>query len=355
MNYQTVLVTGGAGFVGSNLAMSFKKKYPKLNIIALDNLVRLGSELNITRLRDCGIKFIKGDIRNLKDLRFSKKIDLLLECAAEPSVLAGFNGTPKYVIDTNLVGTLNCLELVRKDKADIVFLSTSRVYPYERINNLKIKEEKTRFVWAKNKKISGWSKKGIDIDFPLDGLRSMYGATKLCSEYIIREYIDMYGLKGVINRCGVIAGPWQFGKVDQGVFTLWMLAHYFKRRLKYIGFGGKGKQVRDLLHIDDLFVLVDKQLRSWYKINGEVFNVGGGEEISLSLLETTALCEKLTGNSINVGSDKKTRPADLKIYITNNQKVTKALGWKPEKKAYEIVEDIYLWIQDNAALIKNIL
>ena len=125
----------------------------------------------------------------------------------------------------------------------------------------------------------------------------------------------MYGLRGVINRCGVIAGPWQFGKVDQGVFTLWMLAHYFKKdNLKYIGFGGEGKQVRDLLHIEDLFNLVDFELKNMDKVNGRIYNVGGGKDISLSLLETTKICQEITGNIISIGKESGTRPADITIY-----------------------------------------
>ena len=128
----------------------------------------------------------------------------------------------------------------------------------------------------------------------------MYGATKLCSEIIMQEYIKMYGIRGLINRCGVIAGPWQFGKIDQGIFTLWMLAHYFKRPLKYIGFGGNGKQVRNVLHINDLFDIIVKQLSSINKVSGEIYNVGGGTFANLSLAETTVLCEKITGNKIQI-------------------------------------------------------
>ena len=357
MRYKTLLITGGAGFVGSNLGVAFKAKYPKLQVIALDNLKRRGSELNILRLKELGIEFVHGDIRNPEDLEFDPKIDLLIECSAEPSVLAGFGESPEYVINTNLNGTVNCLEVARKNKSDIVFLSTSRVYPYAPINSLKVVEKKSRFEWdAKQKvKLNGWSKQGIDVDFPLEGVRSIYGATKLCSEYLLQEYISMYGIKGVINRCGVLAGPWQFGKVDQGVFTLWMLAHHFKRRLKYIGYGGKGKQVRDLLHVDDLFDLLDIQIESWKQVNGQIFNVGGGNDVSLSLLETTALCEKLTSNKITIGGNKITRPADLCMYITDNRKVTQELGWKPKKDAEMILEDIYLWIQDNEKIIEKVL
>jgi dTDP-D-glucose 4,6-dehydratase len=121
MDYKTILITGGAGFVGSNLALLFKAKYPKTKLIVLDNLKRRGSELNILRLKDQGIVFVHGDIRNPEDCELNEKIDLLLECSAEPSVLAGFNESPRYVINTNLAGTVNCLELARKHKADIVF------------------------------------------------------------------------------------------------------------------------------------------------------------------------------------------------------------------------------------------
>lgn len=338
-NYKTVLITGGAGFVGSNLGVALKKKYPQLRVIAADNLQRRGSELNVKRFGSLGIDFVRCDIRDPKDLKFKDKIDFLIECSAEPSVLSGYGGSPKDLIDTNLVGTVNCLELARTDKADVIFLSSSRVYPYEAINSLERNEEDTRLAWSK--------KQAIGVDFPLEGFRSMYGATKLCSERILTEYINMYGLKAVINRCGVIAGPWQFGKVDQGVFTLWMLAHYFKRELKYIGYGGKGKQVRDLLHIDDLFELVDLQFCDIDKANNKTYNVGGGKDISLSLLETTAICQKLTGNKINIQSELKTRPADLAIYITDNSKVTAELGWKPRLKPEQILEDIYRWIKDN--------
>ncbi len=356
MQYETLLITGGAGFVGSNLAVSFKQKHPVLKVIALDNLKRRGAELNIKRLKESGIEFIHGDIRNPEDLEFKDKIDLLIECSAEPSVLAGYGESPAYIINTNLVGTINCLELARKNKADVVFLSTSRVYPYDAINSIKTIETEMRFEWSEeqDRDIPGWSKDGIDTNFTLNGPKSMYGATKLCSEIILQEYINMYGIKGVINRCGVIAGPWQFGKVDQGVFTLWMLAHYFKKHLKYIGFGGSGKQVRDILHIDDLFELLELQIDSIDKISDDVYNVGGNN-INLSLLETTRLCENITGNKIAIESEPNTRPADLIIYITNNQKIFETINWKPKRNAETILTDIYHWIKDNEKTLSALI
>jgi CDP-paratose 2-epimerase len=349
---QTMLVTGGAGFVGSNLALSFKRKYPDRKIIVLDNLKRRGSEFNVPRLAEAGIRVVHGDIRNPEDLEFDDKIDVLLECSAEPSVLAGFGGSPKYLINTNLSGTINCLEVARKNGADVVFLSTSRVYPYDPINAIALREEATRFAWEDAAGPRGWSPQGLDVDFDLNGPKSMYGATKLCSEFVLREYESMYGVRCVVNRCGVIAGPWQFGKVDQGVFSLWMQAHYFKRSLSYIGFGGMGKQVRDLLHVDDLFDLLDVQLADLEKARGKVYNVGGGLFSSLSLLETTQLCREMTGNTIEIRRDPVNRPADLAIYIGDNRRVTADYGWRPRRNAETILQDLFSWIREHEASLR---
>lgn len=354
MKYKTILITGGAGFIGSNLAIFFKKKYPNLKVIALDNLKRRGSELNITRLKENDVFFMHGDIRNSEDLVFDFEINLLIECSAEPSVSAGYGQNPSYIINTNLVGSLNCLEMARKNNADIIFLSTSRVYPYEAINNIKKIELETRFDWAGEDSIVGFSKEGIDIDFTKDGPKTLYGATKLASELILQEYINMYDIKGVINRCAVISGPWQFGKVDQGVFSLWMLAHYFKRDLKYIGFGGKGKQVRDLLDISDLFELIDLEASLLDKINGQVYNIGGGRQVSLSLLEAAKLCEEITGNKIKIGKELNNRPGDIIIYLTDNKRVSQELGWKPKKMPEEILSGIYTWIKSNEKQLKDL-
>ena len=343
--YKNILITGGAGFIGSNIAVYLKKIHPKANIIALDNLMRRGSELNIRRLKSAGVSFFHGDIRCKEDLAIGREIDLIIECSAEPSVLADITISPEYVINTNLIGTINCLELARKERADFIFMSTSRVYPYEAIAGLKTKEAKTRLVWKDNQKCVGFSGKGIDTDFSLLGPKSLYGATKLSCELLITEYIKNYRIKGIINRCGVIAGPWQFGKVDQGVFSLWMKHHYFKRPLSYIGWGGKGKQVRDLLHIDDLCELLSLQIGNMSNGNGKVYNVGGGEKVSLSLLETTLLCQEITGNKLKINSRKENRPFDLPVYITDNSKISRDYHWAPKRSREKIMKDIYEWLK----------
>jgi CDP-paratose 2-epimerase len=345
MKYKNLLITGGAGFIGSNLAVYFKRKYPFLKIIVLDNLIRKGSAFNLPRLKDNVIKFIRGDVRRPKDLDLGFDIDLILECSAEPSVSTCYKN-PGYAIDTNLNGTVNCLELCRKRKAGMIFLSTSRVYPYEEINAIRRKETKNRFEWP------GFP--GIGTDFSLNGPKTLYGATKLASEFILQEYVAAYGIKAIVNRCGVVAGPWQFGKVDQGVFTYWMLAHYFKKPLKYIGFGGEGKQVRDLLHVNDLCRLIDVQANNLSKLSGNTYNAGGSREVSLSLLETTALCQKITGNKVNMGRDLRQRPGDIAVYLTDNKKVSQELNWKPQMQAPVILNDIFNWIKDNEVKLKKL-
>jgi len=352
---ETMLVTGGAGFVGSNLALSFKAGHPSLRIVCLDNLKRRGSELNIPRLAGAGIEFLHGDIRNPEDLAAAGRFDLLLECSAEPSVLAGYGSSPMYVVNTNLVGTINCLEQVRRHQARVVFLSTSRVYPIAPLNRLCLRETATRFELDGPQPFSGVSTRGVDETFPLTGARSMYGATKLCSELIIAEYQAMYAVRSIVNRCGVLAGPWQMGRVDQGVAVLWAARHVFGGKLSYIGYGGTGKQVRDMLHVADLYRLLDVQLQDFDRHAGQVYNVGGGAGNSVSLAELTALCQAASGNRIEIPPAPEGREADIPWYVTDNAKVTDATGWQPSIAPGRIVEEITAWIREHRDQLKPIL
>ena len=202
----------------------------------------------------------------------------MIDCSAEPSVQAGLSGSPRSVLDTNLVGTINCLEAARARGAAFLFLSTSRIYPIAALNDLPFTETETRFRWDDAPGIPGFSGRGIAEGFTLDGARSFYGTSKLAGEQLIQEYVFSYGMRALINRCGVIAGPWQMGKVDQGVITLWVARHYFGRPLRYTGFGGQGKQVRDILHVHDLFDLLLLQLEAPERWDGRVYNVGGGND-----------------------------------------------------------------------------
>lgn len=343
--------------MGSQLAFLFKQGDPAAEIVAFDNLHRRGSEINVPLFKEKGITFIHGDIRQPGDFsRLQGKFDLMIEASAEPSVLAGLTESPDYLLHTNLTGTLNCLEYARSRVDKVIFLSTSRVYSIEPLKSIVLKETDRRFEIAPDQALPGISGKGISEDFPTDTARSLYGATKLASEMMVQEYVHAYGLKAVINRCGVIAGPGQFGRTDQGVFTLWVANHIFRKPLKYTGFGGKGKQVRDLLHPRDLFDLIQKQLMQISSVSGRVFNAGGGREISTSLLELTSHCQVSTGNHMAVGSDAETAAVDIPLYISDYSRAANAFGWRPRTSVEQIVEEIARWITDNRdklALIFN--
>ena len=347
-----VLVTGGAGFVGANTCVALATDH---DVVALDNLHRRGAELNLPRLADAGVEFVRGDVRSPADLEGVGPIDAIVECSAEPSVLAGVDGATDYLLQTNLVGAINCLDLARRHDAQLVFLSTSRVYPVAALESVAFREADTRYEIAAEQDLPGVSPAGIAEDFPLEGARTLYGASKLCAELLITEYATSFGVRSVVDRCGVIAGPWQMGKVDQGVFTHWILSHHIGRELSYIGYGGTGKQVRDLIHVDDLVDLVRLQLAEPDAWAGQTVNVGGGRDCSLSLRETTALCQELTGREIPVLDSGETRPGDVRIYISDCHRLFEQTDWRPRRNARQVLEDIYQWIVDNESAVRAAL
>lgn len=340
-----ILITGGAGFVGSNTALALRAAFPAARITCLDNLYREGSKLNLPRLEAAGIEFHRGDVRHPATLP-DEPFDLMIECSAEPSVLAGQDGAPDYLFQTNLVGAYHCLEACRRRRARLIFLSTSRIYPIHRLEAHPWCEQETRYAW-KDEGTPGLSSRGVTESVPLDGPRSLYGYTKLAAEQLIEEYRETYGLKAAVNRCGVIAGPWQFGKVDQGVVALWVMAHHYKRKLSYIGYGGTGKQVRDMLHIHDLADLLVEQVRDFGPWDGWIGNVAGGLDCSASLRELTACCREITGNTIDITSIPENRPNDLRLFIADCAKLFTRTDWRPRRNVRDIVADTHAWVCKN--------
>jgi len=351
-----IWITGGAGFAGSSLALYLKRLWPETNIIALDNLRRRGSELNLTRLKSAGVTFAHADVRCLEDLTsISPQPDLLIECSAEASVLAGYGSSPEYLIHTNLTGCFHCLEIARRSGANFLFISTSRVYPVRLLNQLAYTESATRFDLSADQPLPGASAHGIAEEFPLEGTRSLYGMTKLAAEMMIEEYSEAYGFRYIIDRCGLLTGPWQMGKSDQGVIAQWVAWHHFGKPLRYIGFGGSGKQVRDFLHIDDFCDLVADQIQRFDMYQGRRWNVGGGVANSLSLRETTALCAEITGKPQQVAASSEERPVDLHIYITDHRRISAVNGWAPKRDARRTLTDIHNWIRAEEQTLRNVL
>ena len=217
-------------------------------------------------------------------------------------------------------------------------MSSSRVYPIKLLTkNYKLKNF--------NKKLK--VKKMINENDIITGPKSIYGLTKLASEMFIEEFSYAYGMKYLINRCGVISGPLQFGKQDQGFVSLWIWQHLNKKNLSYIGYGGHGNQVRDVIHINDLCELILIQIKKFNKIYNKLFTVGGSKKSFTSLKDLTKICEKITGNIIKFKKIAKTSNYDIPYYISDNRKIFKTYRWKPKKDINSIVKDTYDWLSKN--------
>ncbi len=338
-----ILITGGCGFVGTNICLNLSKS--NFKVYSLDNLTRNGSIYNLKLLKKIGIKNFKIDISDYKKISNLPKFDLVIDCCAEAAVEVSRNELDK-VVNTNLVGTFNILKKIKKDNSKIIFISSSRVNSISSINKLLNKKEIKNKVTIRQK---------INEEFEVLKPKSIYGFTKLASEMLIEEFAYAFKIKYIINRCGVLSGSLQFGKQDQGFVSLWVWHHMNKKKLRYIGYGGFGHQVRDVLHIQDLIDLIKIQIKKFNQINNQTFTVGGSTKSFTSLKNLTKLCQIITGNKINFSKISKTSIYDIPYFITDNKKVTRTYGWKPKKKINNIVQDIYKWMSLNKRQIKKFL
>jgi CDP-paratose 2-epimerase len=336
-----ILITGGCGFVGSNLCIFLKKK--KYKVSSLDNLSRKGSLYNLKLLNKKKITNYKINIENYNQISKLPKFDIIIDCCAEASVEVSKNKIDQ-VINTNLIGTINILKKVKKDNSKLIFLSSSRVYPIREINKII------------NKKVLNKSlviEKMLNENSKTNGPKTIYGVTKFASEMFIEEFAYAFKIKYIINRCGVISGPLQFGKQDQGFISLWIWRHIMKKKLSYIGYGGTGNQVRDVLHIYDLCDLIYLQIKKNKSINNSLFTVGGSKISNTSLKNLTTMCQDITGKKLLITKIKKTSIYDIPYFITDNSKVTRIYRWKPKRNIKSIVKDTHDWLQNNKAnLIK---
>tara|TARA_B100000963_G_scaffold358848_1_gene384546 strand:- start:6414 stop:7439 length:1026 start_codon:yes stop_codon:yes gene_type:complete len=337
-----ILITGGCGFVGSNIAIYLKKKTKKAKIYSLDNLLRKGSSLNENRLKKFNIKNFKINIEKYEKIKLLPKFDLIIDCCAEPAIEAS-KKDPDRVFNTNLIGTFNILKKCLNDKANIIFLSSSRVYSIQKLRKI---------VNKINIKSPLLIRKKINEKFDTHSASSLYGFTKLSSEKLIKEFFFNTKQKYIINRFGVIAGPWQFGKQDQGFISLWVAKHFLKKNLSYIGFGGHGHQVRDIIHISDVCEIILFQIKSLKKIYNETFNIGGGVKNKISLKNLSLKCQKLTNNRIKYKKVKNTSIFDIPFFVSDNSKIKKYYNWQPSKSIDMILNDIYKWLIKNKKIRK---
>ena len=335
-----ILITGVAGFAGNAIAKALLDSYSNLQIVGLDNFSRRGSELNISDLTNLGINLIRGDIRSQSDIDDLPKVDWVIDCAANPSVLAGIDGksSSRQLMEHNLLGTINLLEYCKNHKAGLILLSTSRVYSASELAALPVKSSDNRFE-LQDCDISGANSSGISENFPTTAPLSLYGASKLASETLIMDYGECFNFPVWINRCGVLAGAGQFGKADQGIFSFWIHSYREKNPLKYIGFNGAGHQVRDALHPKDLVPLLSRQMLEPDREAPKIINLGGGVENSLSLKELSNWCEDRFGqNEVLVSKDE--RPMDAPWIVMDSTTAQNAWNWSVKTKIEQILEEI---------------
>ena len=345
----TILLTGVCGFVGSTLARGLRENLgPEVRLLGLDNFIRPGSETNREALCALGVGLSHGDVRLASDVDALPAADWVIDCAANPSVLAGTDGrsSSRQVVEHNLLGTVNLLEYCRRHGAGFLLLSTSRVYNIPLLAELPVVADGDRFRLEESVHFplpSGITVRGVDETFSTAPPVSLYGATKLASEGLALEYGATFKLPTWVNRCGVLAGAGQFGRADQGILAYWVNAWLRRQPLRYLGFGGTGHQVRDVLHPRDLVGLLVQQMRAGTDDGGDlprVVNLGGGPERTFSLAGLSAWCAGRFGFAHPVAADPAPRAFDIPWMVMDAALAASAWDWRPETSLEAILEEI---------------
>ena len=430
-----LLITGGCGFVGSRIAKWFLAneplssgplssepvpglhpdwrapassgdgssgsltpglkipglKIPGLKITLVDNLMRPGSQSNRAPLECLGAEVILGDLRQRDFVESLPACDWVIDCAANPSVLAGLgsaaldapakipsqaNQSPSQnLVDHNLGGTIHLLEYCKRHRAGMVLVSSSRVYSIRELSGIphQIKNSVLQFDWDRIESenlIPGLSRQGIDERFSIEPPLSLYGATKLASEWLAKEYSNAFDFPLWINRCGILAGSGQFGKADQGIITYWMHRFLYRHPLRMLGFQGSGAQVRDCLHPDDLARLVQLQIgESIGESQGRqtqqplqnqpslrskpiTVNVSGGIESAFSLQELHEWCARRWGSErfgavSELQRIDQPRPYDAPWIVLDSNKARQTWNWEPLRDRLSIWEEIAEHAEEN--------
>lgn len=344
-----LLITGICGFVGSTLAQAWMDAVDNITIYGLDNFVRPGSENNRNHLQKLGIKLFYGDIRMASDFDALPSVDWVIDAAANPSVLAGVDGTTssRQLIEHNLLGTINILEYCKRHHAGFILLSTSRVYSIAHLAAMEVETVGRAFRLEKEQQLPiGISPAGVREDFSTAPPISLYGGSKLASEVLAMEYGESFDFPVWINRCGVMAGAGQFGRADQGIFAYWINAWLKRHPISYIGFGGNGYQVRDCFHPRDLVSLLQKQTSTSTAKITRLLNLGGGPENAMSLANLSDWCANRFG-SHTVGKITEARRFDIPWLIMDYSLAAAVWGWQPQTSLNTILDEIAHHAQQN--------
>lgn len=335
-----ILVTGGAGFIGCNAA----KRYLDAGhqVVVLDNLSRRGSDKNLEWLRTQGsFEFERCDIRNAASLNETLKrhgdSDVILHLAAQVAVTTSVTN-PREDFEINALGTFNVLEAVRAHAPEAIVLYASTNKVYGGLEHLGVHEVNQRYELRD-------LPTGVAETEPLD-FHSPYGCSKGAADQYVRDYSRIYGLRTVSLRQSCIYGYRQFGIEDQGWVAWFTIAAVLG---KPITIYGDGKQVRDILFVDDLCDAYDAAIANIGTASGQVYNVGGGPENRMSLLELLADLQRLTGQKLEVRYTAP-RPGDQPVFVCNLERAARDLGWRPRTSIAEGLEKLYRWVDQNRSL-----
>lgn len=338
---RNILVTGGAGFIGSNYVHRLLQRGEKVTVY--DNLSRAGAPRNLRWLEESygkdAFRLVAGDVRDASLLTATaREADVIVHLAGQVAVTTSVV-KPREDFEINALGTFNVLEAARlSERNPIVFYSsTNKVYGG--MDDVEVAETPTR-----------WQYKDLPFGCPetqpLD-FHSPYGCSKGAGDQYVRDYGRIYGLRTVVFRQSCIYGPRQFGVEDQGWVAWFVIAAVSGRPLAIYG---DGKQVRDLLHVYDLLDAYDLALEKIGQVSGQVFNLGGGPENTISIwTEFGPLLEKLLGRAIPV-SRGDWRPGDQKVFVADTRKAQAELGWKPKYDVEKGVRQLFDWVSSNKAL-----
>lgn len=337
------LITGGAGFIGSNYCAHLLENGQKVTVF--DNLSRKGTESNLNWLKskfgDNAFEFIKGDIREMSDLQAAMKdIDVVVHLAAQVAVTTSVTD-PRTDFEINALGTFNVLEAARLSNEDpiIIYASTNKVFGG--MEEVRVSSNDTKYYYED-------FPMGVPESQPLD-FHSPYGCSKGTGDQYVRDYHRIYGLRTVVFRQSCIYGTRQFGIEDQGWVAWFVIAAQLGKNITIYG---DGKQVRDILFVSDLCNAYDAAVENIDKAAGNIFNVGGGPNNTLSIWkEFCPILEELLGESIPT-SRSDWRPGDQPIFVADIRKAKEVLNWEPKVSARQGIEKLFMWVKENKELFE---
>lgn len=335
-----IFITGGAGFIGSNSAHYFLKQGH--SVVIYDNLTRKGGPANLEWLRTNHgdkLQFIQGDIRDYETLCQSiQGADVVLHLASQVAVTTSVKD-PREDFEINALGTFNVVEAVRNHvpKAAVLYSSTNKVYGG--MEEARVVDQGERYGYADYPF-------GVPETHPLD-FHSPYGCSKGTGDQYIIDYARIYGLRTLCLRQSCIYGRRQFGVEDQGWVAHFVIATVLNRSINIYG---DGKQVRDLLHVNDLIQAYDIGMQKIDEVRGQAFNLGGGPQNTLSIwTEFGPMLEELAGKTVQIQRGD-WRPGDQRVFIADIRKAKKMLGWEPKISPIDGIADLYQWVSQNQSL-----